>query len=92
MRDLTVTNAESTLVMPDRQGCPIPHPEPAVCRVNRARDTLSEALDTLRSVQHELSRAPGTRPERTHEWWLGHLQMLSAYLLVVMEDKDAATR
>lgn len=71
---------------------PVPHPEPVACKVRRAREALSEALEALVSVQDEISRKPGTRPERTPEWWLGYLQGLSSYLLLTLEDQDAVNR
>ena len=71
---------------------PLPHPQPARCRTLRARQACSEALSFLASISGELSTAPGTKPERRYEWWLGHLQLLLGSLLRSLEEEDAARR
>lgn len=69
---------------------PVPHPEPASCKTTRARAALTEALERLALIGGEISAAPGTRPERRPEWWLGHLQGLAGYLLLTLEEADHA--
>lgn len=77
-------------VHPEFQTRPLPHPEPAVCRVRRAREACSETLMDIAGL--DLSMKPGTPPCRTPDYWLGVLQGVTAYLLITMEEADAATR
>ena len=70
---------------------PVPHPEPAACRVLRARTRMREELDYLAGIQHELSVRPGTPPERRSEYWLGLISGTVAYLLWALDAQDKAT-
>jgi hypothetical protein len=71
---------------------PLPHPEPARCKVARAREACSEALSHIASVEADLSTLAGTKPELRYEFWLHHLRVLAGYLLLTLEDEDARQR
>lgn len=72
------------------QARPCPHPEPVACKVDRAREACSEALAELAGM--DLSNAPGTDPRRTYTFWEGMLETHLGYLLLTLEEQDAATR
>jgi hypothetical protein len=40
----------------------------------------------------DLSNAPGTDPRRTYTFWEGMLETHLGYLLLTLEEQDAATR
>lgn len=80
----------STAITEMCQQHPVPHPEPSINKVRRARDECREALDQLALVQHELSTRPGTDMSKRPEWWLNQLQFTMGHLLLVMEDDDAS--
>lgn len=69
---------------------PLPHPEPAKCRVERAKAVCNETLDHLAAITDELSTAPGTKPELRPEFWLHHLRFATGYLLLALEGEENA--
>ena len=69
---------------------PVPHPEPATCRVRRAADCLREELAELIAVEGKLSAAPGTMPELHLEYRLGRLSGAAMHLLWTLAELDAA--
>lgn len=88
-----VTTGAHPIKVPSQiQGCSRPHGQPVSCKVRRARETCSEILQELASIQDELSSQPGTSPTRRYEYWLGVMQGLTGYLLLTLEEQDAARR
>jgi hypothetical protein len=70
---------------------PVPRSHTASGAVSRARDRLEAELRYLASIEHELSTAPGTKPERCPDFWLGLLRGTCAYLLWTLREQDKAT-
>jgi hypothetical protein len=69
---------------------PSPRPQPAWCRVDRAREHLWDELARLAGV--ELSTRPGTPPERHSDYWLGRLSGSALYLLWTLDEQGRAGR
>ena len=71
---------------------PVPHGQPAVFAVRRARERLEDELRYLASIEADLSTAAGTPPERHPDFWLGLLRGTCAYLLWALREQDKAIR
>lgn len=70
----------------------LPHPEPLLHKVDRARDALAEHVDFIAGVREEISALPGTDPGRHPLLLMETLLDRAAHLLSVMNEADAARR
>ena len=75
---------------PSKPCLPCPQPQPARHRVLRARERCAEELAHIAKIRDEISLRPGTKPELRPEWWLDHLRVYVGWLLLALEDEDAA--
>lgn len=66
----------------------MPHPQPASCRVQRARGMMRDELARLAGI--EMSARPGVPPERRSEYWLGRITGIASYLLWTLDVEEEA--